>query len=295
MGRGRGLAAWLWVGALLGATSWFLPAAAAGLDPRPVQGPRAVLHVGDRLTPGEVLVSDDNRHRLVLQTDGNLVLYAWDGMPTQRQLVLFSTDTVGQSMRELIMQADGNLVLYRTDGSVAWQSGTPGRAVDFAVLQNDGNFVIYKDPSAVFSLGTGVHRSMASTVSDRRDAGPDRDRARLSYGTYLRSPSGTYTLVVDVTPPTGCDCDLAWIYSAAGARPTLVAGGPKLSAIEVTTDALRFGDGPGVLYQREAGAAPLAALILGDDGVLRLLDAELRVVWFIDARCGSGVACVPPS
>jgi hypothetical protein len=47
----------------------------------------------------------------------------------------------------LILQNDGNLVLYATGGSVSWvalwNTGTAGKQVWRAVMQNDGNFVLY--------------------------------------------------------------------------------------------------------------------------------------------------------
>ena len=61
----------------------------------------------------------------------------------------------------LIMQGDGNLVLYRTFDSVAlWSSNTPGKPVTHAVMQADGNFVCYDDNGiAYFSTGTGQRGS----------------------------------------------------------------------------------------------------------------------------------------
>src|SRR5271166_2712664 len=44
----------------------------------------------------------------------------------------------------LVMQADGNLVLYRVDNSVAlWTSNTWGQPVTHAVMRNDGTLVCY--------------------------------------------------------------------------------------------------------------------------------------------------------
>lgn len=53
----------------------------------------------------------------------------------------------------LILQEDGNLVIY-TNGRAIWSSGTAGRAVSYAIMQNDGNFVIYGYPSAVWDTDT---------------------------------------------------------------------------------------------------------------------------------------------
>src|SRR5207237_2512941 len=45
---------------------------------------------------------------------------------------------------DLIMQGDGNLVLYRrSDSKPLWASNTNGKGATFAVMQGDGNFVLY--------------------------------------------------------------------------------------------------------------------------------------------------------
>ncbi|MFE2164053.1 hypothetical protein ACFXB3_03120 [Streptomyces sp. NPDC059447] len=60
----------------------------------------------------------------------------------------------------LIMQSDGNLVLYRSNGSgarkVCWASNTQYAGGTHVVYQQDGNFVMYPDWStrAVWSSGT---------------------------------------------------------------------------------------------------------------------------------------------
>ncbi len=55
----------------------------------------------------------------------------------------------------LIMQNDGNLVLYGSDGA-RWNSGT--HSGDFAVMQLDGNFVVYdKFSTPLWASGTAGH------------------------------------------------------------------------------------------------------------------------------------------
>ncbi|MFV0460282.1 MAG: SpoIID/LytB domain-containing protein [Actinomycetales bacterium] len=65
----------------------------------------------------------------------------------------------------LVMQTDGNLVLYRA-GAALWQSRTAGRPGAFAVLQDDGNLVLYSPTGQpLFSTGT-VWPSNHSTETD---------------------------------------------------------------------------------------------------------------------------------
>ncbi len=98
----------------------------------------------DRLTPtsptlrrGQYLRSSDRRYALVLQGDGNLVLYG----PGYH--VLWHSNTDGTGTDRLVMQGDGNLVLY-AGGKATWSSKTNGRGASNLILQSDGNLVVYK-------------------------------------------------------------------------------------------------------------------------------------------------------
>lgn len=99
--------------------------------------------MSDRLNPnqslnvGDMLISQDGRFTLILQQDGNLVLY-WSGGPAR-----WATGTNGRTVSRAIMQSDGNLVLYAPDGTAVWASGTVGHPGSFLIIQNDGNVVIY--------------------------------------------------------------------------------------------------------------------------------------------------------
>ena len=104
---------------------------------------RNVLESGQMLYRGEALTSPNGYYKLILQEDGNLVLY-------RKGKALWSSGTNGKDARKLVMQSDGNLVLYGNNGPI-WASNTSGNRGAFLMLQNDGNLVIYK---AVWSTGT---------------------------------------------------------------------------------------------------------------------------------------------
>ncbi len=93
------------------------------------------LRPGEGLGRGERIASGNSRFTLILQEDGNLVLYGPDR-------ALWATGTDGREGRAAIMQPDGNLVLYGPQGPL-WASGTAGRAVAELVVQDDGNLVLY--------------------------------------------------------------------------------------------------------------------------------------------------------
>jgi hypothetical protein len=115
-----------------------------------------IVYAADRLNPGELLraeteqqiTSANRQYRLIMQRDGNLVLYD----DAKRQL-LWESKTQGQKVDRVIMQRDGNLVIYLSNGQPAWSSNTFGKPGSFLLVQNDGNMVIYQ-PQVVWSSNT---------------------------------------------------------------------------------------------------------------------------------------------
>jgi len=101
-----------------------------------IQKPPSVLTTSQSLIKGEGILSGNKKYRLILQGDGNLVLYS----PTK---AIWSSRTVGSSTTKLIMQSDGNLVLYRANSTSTWSSKTNGRGASNLIIQTDGNLVIY--------------------------------------------------------------------------------------------------------------------------------------------------------
>jgi hypothetical protein len=100
------------------------------------------------LTANQSLASCNGGFTLIMQGDGNLVLY-------QSGTALWASNTVGSGADEAIMQGDGNFVLYTSSGSPVWASGTAGNAGAYLDVQNDGNVVIYSSSgSALWSTGT---------------------------------------------------------------------------------------------------------------------------------------------
>lgn len=116
--------------------SW-MPGAKYSQTIKVVEPPLDTLYPGVRMYPGEALNSKDGRYKLVLQGDGNLVLYA------SGKGALWSTRTNRSKASCLVMQGDGNLVLYRYGGGVLWSSKTNGHGTSRLKLQSDGNLVIY--------------------------------------------------------------------------------------------------------------------------------------------------------
>lgn len=111
----------------------------------------ARLNPGQSLAPGQYIRSLDRRYALLLQGDGNLVLYG----PAYHSL--WATDSSESLADRLVMQTDGNLVLYRGSQAI-WTTQTNGVPEAFLQLQDDGNLVIYSGSTSHWATHTtGQH------------------------------------------------------------------------------------------------------------------------------------------
>ena len=118
-----------------------------------------VLRAGESLRIDQKLTSSNGKYTLILQGDGNLVLYTESNTP------VWATSTQGSGAVRVSLQDDGNLVLYtkeverrfRRDVAVAvWASQTRGENVRL-VLQDDRNLVIYtSDGRMLWASGTAL-------------------------------------------------------------------------------------------------------------------------------------------
>lgn len=107
-----------------------------------------VLGVGESLSVGQSKTSLDRRFTLVMQGDGNLVLY-------QGSQPLWHTQTPGTPATTCVMQTDGNLVLYGSNGVPYWSSGTHMYPGSILTLENDGNMRITQNGTLRWSSNTG--------------------------------------------------------------------------------------------------------------------------------------------
>ena len=110
---------------------------------------------GSTLGVGDMLVDASGRYRLTMQADGNLVL------SDDYQRPWWASNTSGHPGASTILQGDGNLVVYAPDGiTPLWAANTAGHPGDSLVLQQDRNLVLYAagqsglPEGAVWSTGT---------------------------------------------------------------------------------------------------------------------------------------------
>ncbi|MEV6618363.1 mannose-binding protein [Streptomyces sp. NPDC051051] len=85
-----------------------------------------------------------NRIRMVMQTDGNLVVYNEQGKP------LWASMTFGENHRA-IFQADGNLVIHNGDDRPIWASKSHGHDNAQLVLRADAKVVILHNGTVIWS------------------------------------------------------------------------------------------------------------------------------------------------
>lgn len=98
-----------------------------------------ILYGGEQLLHNQALKSQNGVYTLLMQGDGNLVLYKYGSIP------LWSSNTAGTPATKCVMQTDGHLVLYDDSWNYYWYSGTYGYYGAFLAMQDDGNVVIYQN------------------------------------------------------------------------------------------------------------------------------------------------------
>ncbi len=89
------------------------------------------------LAPGQTLAACGGCFNLVMQSDGNLVVYKKGGGS------LWSSATAMTSGYTVETQTDGNVVLYSKQGCSLWSTNTGGHTGARLAMQDDGNLVVY--------------------------------------------------------------------------------------------------------------------------------------------------------
>ena len=96
------------------------------------------------------ILSCDGRFKLILQPDGNLVLY-------EGNTALWASNTGGKGGTVATLQGDGNFVIYDAKGKPVWASNTPNHPGADLLVQNDGNVVIYYNNAPIWATNTCCH------------------------------------------------------------------------------------------------------------------------------------------
>lgn len=109
---------------------------------------QTLMEPGDVLRPGWSIYSPSEQFQLLMQSDGNLVLYDGAGK------ALWASGTSHHPGASAVMQTDGNLVVYDSAAHALWASQTPQHPGAHLSLQSDGNLVIYEGSTALWSSAT---------------------------------------------------------------------------------------------------------------------------------------------
>ncbi|MEI6716748.1 MAG: hypothetical protein WCK87_03430, partial [Candidatus Saccharibacteria bacterium] len=103
------------------------------------------LKIGETLQRGQILISPNGSHKLIMQEDGNLGVYNYHGW-------LWQAANLGSN--RLAFQSDGNLALWKdnADGTATarWSSGSFGKGGTVLRMQDDGNLVMYNGTTPVW-------------------------------------------------------------------------------------------------------------------------------------------------
>lgn len=155
------------------------------------------LFTGQVLNVNDSIISANNRFRLILQGDGNFVVYRHpQGIP------LWHTRTNGKSVKFAIMQTDGNLVLYSPSNAPVWATMTVGHSNAKLVMQDDGNLVIYSGSTAVWSE-PGVYQPRISLLATESRTVIDRLRVVAGWHGGLIPRPETKSEEAVYNPPPG--------------------------------------------------------------------------------------------
>jgi hypothetical protein len=107
-------------------------------EPERLMGDIEVLYQPRILQDEDLLTDINGIYHLVMQADGNLVVYN-----LSTQTACWNSGTQGTNNR-VVMQADGNLVVYRdSDNQWLWQSDTDGTGADRLVMTTSGDLRVY--------------------------------------------------------------------------------------------------------------------------------------------------------
>ena len=154
------------------------------------------LKVGKKLRVDEKLFSLNGHFFVILQQDGNFVLYDKSLKPH------WATNTVGSNASYITMQLDGNLVLYTKKRNAVWASNTENHSGSFFTIQDDGNLVIYSNKTKpVWASNTVIRRTRFCGVPDEVGQHPIDIQTFGSPGG--RWKKGALTVYIDARNCTG--------------------------------------------------------------------------------------------
>jgi cell wall-associated NlpC family hydrolase len=194
------------------------------------------LAVGKRLLANYVLWSESGAYRLVMQGDGNLVLYGGT--------VPWGSGTAGKPGASLVMQGSGNAVLYDKSGHALWATPTFGTGAAQLANRGDGNITMITASQVVVYQAPGGSKGTTIVAAAQTQAGKPYCYAGGDQVGATKGRDAACTKVV------GFDCSGLALYAVYKARGILLphysgtqfSQATKYGGIKVARAALLPGD-----------------------------------------------------
>lgn len=227
-----------------------------------------VIKANHGLGRGQIVESCDGQSELILQGDGNLVLYR-DGE------ALWASNTKGSVPGAAVVQADGNFTIYDLDGSPVWYTGTWDNPGAHLTLQDDGNLVLHGPDGRVLwnaatAKGIAFNPPSESCGFMRANEGFDRQGS-------LTSCDGRFRLSIR---PNG---ELVLDESGIELWSTGTAATPAKAAImQADGNFVLYDSTEAPLWHSQTHGSAGAMLVLQDDGNLVIYGADSSVLWSTD-------------
>lgn len=238
------------------------------------------LRANEGLAPSDVLESCDGLSQLIMQPNGNLVLYR------EGEVRWASNSSVSMpGPTAVVMQADGSLVVYDTDAQPRWQLGAADSPGAYLAVQNDGTLVLYGSDAQVLWASDSAE---ALAFNSATECGVIEPNQGLKRQESVFSCDGRFRLAMQN------DGTLV-LRSAAGVLWSSPTSGSAASV------AIMQGDGNFVLY--DPNAKPVwhtqtfgsvgAKMRLQDDGNLVIYAADGALLW--DSHSAQGTPFSSPT
>jgi len=187
------------------------------------------LSAGQYIEPGQYLAAPaltpggPSPYELIMQTDGNLVVYNAAYRP------LWDSQTNGRPGAYAVLQSsDGNLVVYSTSGQALWSAYVPTSPGDRLCMQSDGNAVVYSPAnSPLWATMTPITAVPGQTLT----ANPGAPGQCTWWAEHqFLDWTGTYINTLGINGTNGNA--LYWAYNAAH-RGWATGSTPRIGSIAV--------------------------------------------------------------
>jgi hypothetical protein len=268
----------------------------------------ATISAGATIASGGCLISPNKQYELIMQTDGNLVLYYLSqGDP------LWATNTAGNPGAQFRLLSTGGMVI-QVSGANIWSSPTSPVPSAILGLQDNGNVQDFGNNSTALGLPVISYSAWQTGTTNLRGWSLPSG-STLSPGQYLMSQNGMYKLSMGtngllelsyVTRPIGQSgsyfCPM-WSrpYSTANVSSLVLGDGETYSpSLNAGSYLAMQTDGNAVIYPGTSSGStiglsntdnnPGAALYVQSDGNVVVYGADGTALWASGTNLDRGSA-----